>query len=97
MTQGARAAVSGRGMPLRFREAHNANRGRHLVAAVALQPGDVIVVQEPYAAVQYDEQQEVVCDYTFRHSAELLSCGACKLVRCSRHNLLQACCCTFVQ
>lgn len=70
------------GMSWLYREARSTARGRHLVAAAPLHPGDVILSQEPYAWVLYDDQLASMCDWTCRPSEALSRCSSCKLARC---------------
>lgn len=64
--------------------------GRHLVAARDIQPGQVVVAQDPYVAVLYDEQVPARCDYCFKtaqQGATLLRCSRSRHARyCSREH-----------
>ena len=64
--------------------------GRHLVAARDIQPGQVVVAQDPYVAVLYDEQVPTRCDYCFKtaqQGATLLRCSRSRHARyCSREH-----------
>ena len=73
-------------MPPVYREARSTARGRHLVAAAPLQPGDVVLSQEPYAWVLYDDQSALMCDWTCRPAEALSRCSSCKIVRCVQRN-----------
>ncbi len=60
---------------------NDAHRGRHLVARQRFAAGHTILSQEPYAAVLYDDQQELLCDHTMRPAPDLKRCANCKFVR----------------
>eukprot|EP00882_Tetradesmus_deserticola_P031990 GHRQ01036185.1.p1 GENE.GHRQ01036185.1~~GHRQ01036185.1.p1 ORF type:complete len:114 (-),score=10.08 GHRQ01036185.1:139-480(-) len=66
------------------RRATSVEHGRHLVAAQDVQPGTNVLIQQPYAAVLYDDQVAVRCDYRF--------CAEESLMRCARSKFAHYCC-----
>ncbi|PNW88146.1 hypothetical protein CHLRE_01g016450v5 [Chlamydomonas reinhardtii] len=70
-----------------FAVRYSPGKGRHLVAARAFAAGEVVLQQEPYAAVLSDEMTPGVCDHCFRHCARPLRCGRSRLARycCRAH------------
>ena len=62
-------------------------KGRHLVASRAFRPGELILEQQPYAAVLYDEHVPGRCDFCFAACERPLRCGRSNLARyCSREH-----------
>jgi SET and MYND domain-containing protein len=70
-----------------FIEANNAEFGRHLLAARDVQPATAVLTQQPYAAVLYDDQVTLRCDYCFRESNSLMRCARSKFAHycCQAH------------
>jgi len=68
--------------------------GRHLVASRHISPGALVLKQEPYAAVLYDDQLPIRCDCCFRTSAAAAhgSDLGGPMLRCSRSKLARYCC-----
>lgn len=67
--------------------AYNASKGRHIVATKAFAPGQLVLEQEPYAAVLYDEHVPGRCDHCFEVCETPLRCGRSRLARyCSREH-----------
>ena len=60
--------------------------GRHLVARRQLSPGTLVLQQQPYAAVLYDDQAALRCDYCYRTAS-----GGQPLLRCARSKLARYC------
>ena len=60
--------------------------GRHLVASRQLSPGTLVLQQQPYAAVLYDDQVPLRCDYCFRSAS-----GGQPLLRCARSKQARYC------
>lgn len=59
--------------------------GRHLVAACDIPAGRVVLQQEPYACVLYDEAAALRCDHCLSACERPLRCGKSKFARyCSR-------------
>jgi len=71
-----------------FREVHNIQLGRHLVAAADLKQGQIVLDQRPYAAVLYDGQVPVRCDWCYKTAqpgTTLMRCAHSKFAHyCSR-------------
>ena len=57
-------------------------KGRALVADHAYRPGHVILEQEPYEAVLYDDQTSTRSHLTFKECDRSLRCGGCKQAWC---------------
>lgn len=64
-----------------WRIAHTEERGRHLFAISPIAPGRLVLEQAPYAAVLYDDQLPIRCDYTLADDVTLQRCSGCKVVR----------------
>eukprot|EP00191_Tetraselmis_sp_GSL018_P016945 CAMPEP_0177592938 /NCGR_PEP_ID=MMETSP0419_2-20121207/8840_1 /TAXON_ID=582737 /ORGANISM="Tetraselmis sp., Strain GSL018" /LENGTH=338 /DNA_ID=CAMNT_0019083865 /DNA_START=44 /DNA_END=1057 /DNA_ORIENTATION=- len=55
--------------------------GRQLTTISSFEPGDVVLSEEPFAAVLSDSELSKRCHVTFAPSEKLLRCGKCKLSR----------------
>lgn len=85
-------------MAVMFTEAHSQQLGRHLVAAQHVDTAQVVLQQRPYAAVLYDDQVPLRCDWCFATAAQrpggtttttttLSRCAASKFAHyCSRQH-----------
>jgi SET and MYND domain-containing protein len=73
-----------------FQETHTAEFGRHLVSSKELKPEEVVLEQQPYAAVLYDDQVQLRCDWCFQAAQQgstLLRCARSKFAHyCSREH-----------
>jgi SET and MYND domain-containing protein len=67
-----------------IQHAHSKQFQRHLLAARDVSLGERVWSQEPYAAVLYDDQVALRCDYCFAQSEHLM--------RCSRSRFAHYCC-----
>lgn len=61
-------------------------KGRHLVCTKAFAAGSVVLRQQPYAAVLYDDAVPARCDYCFA------VCEASPPLRCGRSKFARYCC-----
>ena len=59
----------------RVRAAHDPVAGRALLAAAPVAGGEVVFSERPYAAVLYDEQVHLRCDWCFAAGERLLRCA----------------------
>jgi hypothetical protein len=50
-------------------------KGRRLIACKPFQPGDVVLREEPYASVLYDDQMVTRCDCCLGPADSLLRCA----------------------
>lgn len=66
------------------------SKGRHLIAQKAFKVGEVVISQEPYAAVLFNEHIQHFCNWCFKPGSHLSRCSKSKFARyCSRqHQLL---------
>ncbi|XP_065351447.1 SET and MYND domain-containing protein 4 isoform X2 [Cloeon dipterum] len=53
--------------------------GRHLVAARNIQPGEVLICEEPFAAVLAPECRQTHCSFCMKRPASLIPCNYCCL------------------
>ena len=77
-----------------FHETHSEQFGRHLASARDLPAGNVVLEQRPYAAVLYDDQVALRCDWCFQTAqpgTTLSRCSQSKFAHyCSRSHQLAA-------
>lgn len=69
-----------------FQEAQSPQYGRHLIALTPLSAGTVVLEQQPYAAVLYDDRVSVRCDWCFQTAQP-----GSTLMRCTRSKFAHYC------
>lgn len=59
---------------------YNCDMGRHIVATRDILPGDVLVIEKPYASILLPDAYSTYCFHCLQRSDSLIPCNSCTLV-----------------